>query len=150
MKNKGFTIIELIVIVLILGILSALAIPRYSNMVTESKINKTRERMMVLKKAIIGDATVISAGDYSNVGYEGDVGVLPNSLGDLIINPGVPAYDKWTKKGWNGPYIKQTSANDYLYDAWDRAITYDKNARTITSAGPDGQTGSSDDITLNF
>lgn len=149
-RNKGFTLVELLVIVLILGTLAALAIPRYSDIITESRINKTKERMMVLKKAIVGDASVVSGGDYSNLGYEGDVGALPTALGDLITNPGVPAFDKWTKKGWNGPYIKQTSAGDYLLDAWNRSINYNSVARTITSAGPNGASGDSDDIILQF
>jgi general secretion pathway protein G len=150
-ERAGFTLIEVMAVMLIIGIISALAIPRFSTILNDSRINKTKQRMMVLKKAIVGDADVTTSGGYANVGYEGDVGALPSSKDDLKTKPAlVSVYNKWTKKGWNGPYVKETSTDDYKYDVWGTEIQYNAGARTLTSYGPDKQSGGGDDIVLNF
>ena len=37
-NNKGFSLIELLVVIAIIGILSAIAIPSYSNFITKAKL----------------------------------------------------------------------------------------------------------------
>ena len=140
-KGGGFTLLELMAIVGILGVLVTLVIPRVFSAVVEAKISKTKEKAALLSKAITGDVSSMS-------GYELDVGALPSSLSELLTKPaGVSMYDPFTKKGWNGPYIKEAKPGDYLLDGWSNSFIYDKNARTIKSYGADGASGGTGDDT---
>jgi len=131
----AFTLIELVIIIVVLGILAAVAIPRMGGLTENSRINATKSEMAMLKRAIVGNAQVTSGGRYIDVGFEGDVGSLPDSLVELALKPAaVASYDKFSRRGWNGPYV-DASGDDYLNDSWGTAYQYDKAARTITSSG---------------
>jgi len=137
-SSPGFTLIELIIIVLVLGIIAAVAIPRIGAIVGTSKTNATKDEMRRLKIALVG-----SAGDDIR-GYENDVGSLPPDLTGLVAKPGgVSDWDRFTQTGWNGPYV---SADDdkYLQDAWGANYIYSQGSRTIKSVG------SGDTLTVSF
>jgi len=134
--NSGFTLIELVIIIVILGIVAAVAIPKFGTLSEEAKANATREEMRRIKAAIIGDPQVVSGGQYVNRGYEGDVGFVPSNLVDLVAKPdSVPNYNKFTRIGWNGPYLDSAESN-YMYDAWNNLYSYNAAARSITSTSP--------------
>jgi len=131
--NKGFTLVELAMIIVVLGIIAAVAIPRFGDMDQSARINATKAEMQRLKKAIIGNPEVVAGGQYVNRGFEGDVGFVPQSLSDLAAKPdSVPTFDKFARIGWNGPYI-DSSGQEYLKDAWGNSYGYNPAARTITS-----------------
>ncbi|MFQ5606681.1 MAG: prepilin-type N-terminal cleavage/methylation domain-containing protein [Candidatus Zixiibacteriota bacterium] len=133
--SAGFTLIEIIIVIVVLGIISAVAIPRFSNITEDAKSTTTREEMMRLKIAIIGDPRATAGRKYINKGFLGDVGSVPNLLVDLAVKPGsLAVYNNFTGLGWNGPYI-DSSGGDYLTDSWGVAYVYDPVARTITSSG---------------
>jgi len=139
-KNKraqvGFTLIELVIIIIILGIVAAVAIPKFGTLSETAKANATREELRRIKTAIIGDPQVTAGGTYINRGFEGDVGSPPFNLIDLVRKPdSIASYDKFTRLGWNGPYLDSTAMN-FLYDSWDDLYSYDVGARTIISTGP--------------
>jgi len=150
--KKGFTLIELVVILILVGILAAVAIPKFMDLGRQSRINTTKKKMQDLKVAIIGDPDAIAAGRHSKAGYWGDVGALPSSLNDLVTKPGpVSSFNKYTQRGWNGPYIE----SDLLQDAWGTNFVYQTPDGTggrrfiITSYGPDQASGGGDDITMD-
>jgi prepilin-type N-terminal cleavage/methylation domain-containing protein len=138
LNNSGFTLIELAIIVVVLGVLASVGIPRITGMIESSRTTATEEEMRRLKIALVGSAT-------DNLrGYETDVGSLPSSLNGLVTKPGgVADWDRFTSTGWNGPYIDSNN-NDYLKDAWDVSYLYDNGARTLKSVG------SGDTITITF
>ena len=131
-KPAGFTLVELVVVIIVLGIVSAVAIPRMGLLGDSAKVNATKDEMSRLKTAIVG------AANYKGVprgGFEIDVGHAPNSLADLITKPdSVAIWNKFLSLGWNGPYM-DSSGGDYLTDSWDSTYQYNAATRTITSAG---------------
>lgn len=133
--RRGFTLIELVIIIVVLGIVAAVAIPKFGSLTENARINATKEEMLTLKKAIVGDPRVTAGGRYINRGFEGDIGHPPANLMELAVKPdSLTAYDKFTRIGWNGPYI-DSAGQEYLSDAWGNAYVYDRVARTITATG---------------
>ncbi len=131
--ETGFTLVELVIIIVILGIIAAVAIPKFGTLTKSSKVNATREEMRRIKMAIIGDPGLVSGGQYVNRGFEGDVGFAPSRLEDLVTKPDtVQSYNKFTRLGWNGPYLDNADQT-FLRDAWETSYVYDPSARIITS-----------------
>lgn len=122
-------------IIVVLGIIAAVAIPKMGNMTESSKISATKAEMMMLKKAIVGNPQAVAGGRFVDVGFEGDVGHPPVSLSELGAKPDtVAAYNKFTRLGWNGPYV-DTSGSEYLTDAWGTGYVYDASGRRLVSIG---------------
>ena len=152
----AFTLIEIILILVLLGVIAGIAIPRYVDLTGAGKRNVTQERMNSIRRAIMGDPTVVAGGQFSYAGFRGDVNQLPSPLSQLTTQGALASWNKFTRSGWNGPYVDAAQLND----GWGNSITIGNfdasgvNGRTFTlrSAGPDGIAGNSDDIvlTVNF
>lgn len=143
---KGYSLVELILTLLIIGVIAAIAIPSISSFVTESKIKATKREMMEIVRGMIGDP---ESGFY---GYTDNLGDLPDELPggpglDALFRIGTASpYNPFTKRGWNGPYCgtrqidtdNDGTPDDYdlKYDVWGNAYVYDKGNATITSNGP--------------
>lgn len=69
-NRKGFTLVELIIVVAILGVLAAVAVPSYQGYQTTAKINANVANMATIQNAI-------------NV-YIANEGGLPDTLGDIV------------------------------------------------------------------
>lgn len=125
-KTKGFTLLELLVVLTILGLLAALAGPQLMSLLGGAKTKAARLQVERLE-------TVLDL-------YKLDVGVYPSSeqgLAALLDQPdGVEA--------WNGPYLKKA---DGLLDPWKKPFNYrypgEHGPHDIFSFGADGREGGS-------
>jgi prepilin-type N-terminal cleavage/methylation domain-containing protein len=130
MKNRGYTLIELILVVVIIGILASIAVQSLKSSDENQRFNRTVDEMEMLARGIVGDERLVSGGIRTDFGYTGDVGALPPNLDALATNPGGYAT-------WNGPYIIGDfveNTEDYKRDAWNNPYTYSGGV-TISSTG---------------
>jgi prepilin-type N-terminal cleavage/methylation domain-containing protein len=145
-KISGFSLVELIVVMIVIGILSVAVIPNLSSIILNSQISSTEKELKAIQTAIMGDP------ETGLLGFRDTVGSLPTALSDLYDNSGgtYPVFNNYTQRGWNGPYIEATDNDDdgvvdVLQDAWKNLYVYNSGAGTITSAGPDGAIGTAGD-----
>jgi len=130
-RNNGFTFIEVVLIIVIIGIMGTTAFKALGPLVQHSRETNTLEEMRLLENAIIGDKGLVEGGFRSDYGYVGDIGSLPPNLDALTINPG--GYSTW-----NGPYISNDFAediNDYKTDAWGNLYTYSGGVAINSNGG---------------
>lgn len=150
-KEGGFTLIEILMVMVLLGILAVASLDVLSPNINESRFQATSEKMRRLQYALAGNPGLSENNVRTSFGYLGDIGALPTSaqgLSALVTNPGVPAYAANTTArigiGWNGPYVSgETTATNYLIDAWGNSFVYAPTASppSLTSYGADGAAG---------
>jgi general secretion pathway protein G len=125
-KERGFTLVELLVVLAILGLLIALVAPALIRQLGSAK-HKIAEQSIERLSGILDL-------------YRLDVGSYPSTsqgLAALSQNTGNVA-------GWNGPYIKDSSGTN---DPWGRPYQYKSpsdrpgHAFDIISLGADGRQG---------
>lgn len=130
-KNiQGFSLIELTIVIITIGILAAIAMQSMVVLLKDSRQIETEREMEMLADAIAGNPDITTGGFRSDFGYIGDIGSFPPNLDALTTNPG--GYTTW-----DGPYIPPTYSqdiDDYKYDQYGSAYTY-TGGITISSNG---------------
>ena len=83
----GFTLIELIMVIVLLGIVAATAVMVIGNIVKQQSFDATVKEMNELKMSNIGNPDLVQSGTRTSFGYVGDMGALPGTLNDLVLTP---------------------------------------------------------------
>jgi len=133
-KNKGYSIIELLVVIVVVGIITAVALKSLRTINDTARAERTKKELDQLAFAVSGDPNMTSGGARTDFGYVGDVGSLPPNLDALVTNPGGYAT-------WQGPYLRDdylpssgSSNSEFKVDEWGTAYSY-AAGNTISSTG---------------
>lgn len=98
-KSKGFTLIEVMVVVVILGILAAFIVPKIAGRPDEAKVAKAKHDIQTIETAL--DLYKLDTGRYPST----DQGL------DALINP--PNTDPAPRNWRTGGYIKKLSSDPW-------------------------------------
>ena len=123
-RHRGFTLLELVMVLVIIGVILSMVGPRVFN-----SLSRATGEQAKIKVEQIGSALEL---------YKLDTGRYPTSqegLGALLAAPPGLA-------NWNGPYIRDPKA---LKDPWSRDFAYrspgEKGGYDLVSLGADGKEG---------
>lgn len=118
-RQRGFSLIEIIIVVVLIAAIVAFAASRILGGSDRAKVNLARSQLQTLAQKVQS--------------YEWDTGTLPAELDDLVTDPGAA--------GWLGPYAKDAELND----PWNEPIRYtvpgDAGPFALRSLGADRQPG---------
>jgi general secretion pathway protein G len=122
---RGFTLLELLVVIVIIGLLAGLVAPRYFDQIGKSNTKVAKAQIDSLEKALDQ--------------YRLDVGRYPTTdagLASLYTKP-------QNVEKWDGPYLKKPAP----MDPWGNAYLYkspgDHGDYDLASYGSDGKPGGS-------
>lgn len=167
-NRSGFTLMEIMVVVVIIAVLASVAGPMIGDIINQGKASATRSKMSSLKSAIVtykndvgrypfvGDKDKVS----SKSAYCADAVLADDAANNVLVNQevllgvtgentGCDTADttlKWSTfygKGgrkWKGPYMDSDPA-DFMTDSWGTKIRYHAfdHSLILWSAGPDGE-----------
>lgn len=127
--EAGYTLLELLVVLVVLGLLVAVATPQVMRMLSGAKSDAAKLQIASLKTAL----------EY----YQLDVGIYPTTEQGLKALTERPA----EVEGWNGPYIQK---DDHAVDPWGKPYRYESpGKRTATfdiyTLGADAKAGGEGD-----
>ena len=128
-KPSGFTLIEIMVVLAILGIMVSIAVPQFAGRTQEARIQAARIQIENLGMAL--DTLQLDCGRYPT-----------NEEGLEALRQSPPGF-----RGWKGPYLRKPIPSD----PWKNAYVYLAPRRStddfqLISWGPDRQEGGDDDI----
>ena len=133
-NRAGYTLIELIAVLVIVGILATVALKSLTAINQTSRYEETKQELDRLAWAVAGNPNLVSGGVRTDYGYVGDVGSLPPNLDALVTNPG-----GWAS--WDGPYLTDAhsfdgSTTEFARDAWGAPYAYSGGVTIVSSGGP--------------
>jgi len=129
--RSAFTLIELMIVIVILGLLAALVAPKFLKSGEEAKVTTTQVQMKNVEQALKL--------------YKLHNSVYPTTEQGLKALVEKPETEP-VPKNWKGPYMDEVPK-----DAWGNEFIYISDGKhfTLISPGPDGEEGTEDDIKVS-
>lgn len=123
--RTGFTLLELLVVIVILGLLAAYIGPKYFSQLGKAEVTAAKAQIEAFEKAL--DTFRLDVGRYPTT---------EEGLNSLLVKPA-------SAERWNGPYLKKAVPPD----PWGKPYVYrfpgTRGEYDIASHGRDGQPGGS-------
>ena len=123
-RTAGFTLLELLVVIVIIGLLAAYVGPKYFSQLGKSEVTVTRAQIEAFEKSL--DTFRLDVGRYPTT---------EEGLNALMAAPPAAAAK------WNGPYLKKGVPADPWGHAYQYRAPGTKAEYEILSLGKDGQPG---------
>ncbi len=129
LRRSGFTLIEIMLVVIIIGVLAGMVVPQFVNRAGDAK--KARAKSDIAQIGLALDL------------YELDIGSYPENIDGLITKP------SGVDETWKGPYVKRGEKG--LVDPWGRKYIYTfdhskPGEYELKSQGPN-ESDTNDDLT---
>ena len=130
-RDGGFTLVELLLVLVILGTLAAIVVPKFAGRSEQARVTAAKSQIANFETAL--DAFEVDNGYYPTT----EDGFTP-----LLEQPD-------DAENWHGPYLKKANVkdpwgNEYLYTYPGE---YDEAGYDLLCLGPAGRAGGDDDIT---
>ena len=90
-RRRGFTLIELMIVIIVIAILALIVIPRLAGASMRAKESTMQSNMQTIRNAVAN--------------FNADCGTYPTSLSDLLVTS-APSYV--VSSAWKGPYLNST------------------------------------------
>jgi general secretion pathway protein G len=129
-RRSAFTLVEMLLVLVILAVLAAIVIPKFSGRSQQAKETAAQSQISSIEIALDS--------------YEVDTGAYPQGGGGLSALVDQPS----NVQNWKGPYLKK----GVPLDPWGNAYIYTSPGKNnakgydLMSVGPDGRSGTEDDI----
>ena len=174
-RQAGLTLLELLLVVTILSAVAYMSLAVVDNGGNQTRFEDTRNRLALIRTAIIGDSSRSLNGQPEISGFVADMGRLPLNLNELVSEPvdcdpdtagnqpcswGIDAATGlW--RGWNGPYLPASAGTGVFRDGWGNddggnnfGWLFDDagspGALIVQSYGLDGAAGGSDVYEVDY
>jgi prepilin-type N-terminal cleavage/methylation domain-containing protein len=146
--DRAFTIVELLLVCIVIGVLAVFALPQFMNFKNEARMAALNSKFNEIQEGLMGNPDLRSNGELVKRGLVRDVGEFPSDLMALIQKGSYPDYDQFKHSGWNGPYIQ--AYEGWNLDPWKKSIIIDPDEKTLRSCGPNEVCNDEDDIVRNL
>lgn len=127
MKSKGFTLVEILIVVVILGVLAAIVIPAFSDATTETTLTNLQANLQTVRCQLQLYKV------HHNELYPGQTVVGGDVAGDDFIS----AFTTTDING-HGPYANRMPVNPYIEDAGNNTSITCVNNASASAAGTEG------------
>ena len=124
--QAGFTLLELLVVLVILGLLAGYVAPRYFSQVGKSEVTTAQAQIVGLEKALDQ--------------YRIDTGRYPSTEQGLAALNAKPA----DEARWSGPYLKKAVPSDPWGNPYQYRMPGEHSEVDVFSLGRDGRPGGTD------
>lgn len=125
-KALGFTLIEIMVVVIVIGVLAALVVPNFLGRAAKAKKAVAQQKIGNIETAI-------------NLFYQ-DYSRFPETLEELVSKPADITEEQWTPPSLKAKDLKDPWGNPFVY-----RYPGDHGAYDLYSTGADGQEGGEGD-----